>query len=313
MIALRRRAAGARRLLRCSLVMLGAAAACIPLGLWLDKNVPAQADLAQVLMIAGMVALLGGVFGFIESDVRLEMGSAWMFQEEAKRSSRSFILILRSFKNSVTWTSNRRIGTLVVNGWPILAEIGSALEPYGIPVALGTDTTVPEAQSNLFLEVDDAAWLDVVGSAARMARAIVIVPEGTGGISLELALVATTGLWEKTVIVMPPAAFDEDETRTAWRGFQMALAERNCRLPDYVSSGLLFRPNEDLSIRKSCALSYGQFGPSGLDIALRELMPPDGGRPTCEIVRDFEARGDVRAGAVHLRAQRIMRGTLVHP
>jgi len=229
------------------------------------------------------------------------------FVEEVKHDQRPPVLLLRSFsdlslKQGTGIRGNRDSASVPPVSY--LHELSAALAPFGRTVILSKED---EGQSPgnslkerfrlkpLCIKVSDEDWEEWFHLASRHSSVIFMFPSLTQGVVTEVShIMQNPGLLSKTLILMPPSNHDEiknpfvsqafkmfsavtgiqwEDHASAWQCIKTDLAVKGFHLPLYETSGMLYLPNSDLSVRQSVSFLDRKFSRSSVSQAFTCIQP----------------------------------------
>lgn len=186
-------------------------------------------------------------------------------------SSKSMFLMLRPFRNEALTQAPERTKISGEGRFryrrSFLPRLAAAFECFGPVVAIGDNKGSSDDSEwpLLFLQLDEARWWDGVQLAAAAARGIIVIPSPSPGVLQEIRFLQQRSLFSKTIVLMPPylhsggglSALPEyapSGIDWIWSAMQRVLVQERLHLPDYDPGGMLFIPQDDLSIKKSVPL-----------------------------------------------------------
>lgn len=104
----------------------------------------------------------------------------------------------------------------------------------------------------LTMWVPVSVWRHAVAYAARTCGVILLLPEDSAGVADEIKWITSARHLTKLVVVVPPEYISG--LRTNWEKLRKRWQKDGFRLPEYQRDGLVYTPNADLSINRSCSL-----------------------------------------------------------
>jgi hypothetical protein len=185
-----------------------------------------------------------------------------LLQPFSKREIYETTLITRSLdlvrQTVITRSHNLYSGDLTL-------KIQKAIQNKIMLVAVGGHVLY---QDILTLNSSSINWQRDVEILAHASRAILLLPETSSGIMAEMKLMSDCGVWQKTVMIMPPLKAEHNEKSygmeysevvgqsiEAWERMKLELLSHSYKLPDGVESGMVFTINQDLSANQKFNLS----------------------------------------------------------
>lgn len=230
---------------------------------------------------------LAGISGFYGLLYLALLG--WLFRSALRRYDRlranhaemadwrsGYLLVLRSFGRPELYQD-----TLLDRGpdsWAsppmeesLIGAIEAAVHAEGLRlVALGGDFVLPADHRLFWLTTADKDWQYNFERLADGARAILVFPETTGGIALEVSFLREVGHLAKTVFCMPQTReaggvtteYEMPEAKAArWAQTREHLADQGIDLPVYMPEGrFLWLDAETGSVRMRRMTADPRFG-----------------------------------------------------
>lgn len=220
--------------------------------------------------------------------------AAKRFRSAAARDARSPFVVLRPFKQDGLAFP---LSHLVARGRKgdarsYLNEIGEAVSPFGVLLAIGNPTATVDFYSTpqlLYFQAAENCWPAIFRAASEVARAVILIPARSPGVIEEMRVLANDGKTAKTIVFMPPTPVQStaaqaflpqisaERIRDEWEQVRTYWAtSAGLFLPAYCSQGLLFVPREDYSCRVGANLD-GKATVAALREGIVQLLPHLGG------------------------------------
>ncbi|MEM1266389.1 MAG: hypothetical protein AAGI50_10280 [Pseudomonadota bacterium] len=201
---------------------------------------------------------------------------------DMRRDPRSYLLLLRSFRDSAAHEHVLR--DISPEGQPFpniqLSMIGPlerGLRDKDLAlVVLGGPLSLPSDHRVVWLETSNEAWRAAFERAARGAAGIVFCPGTTDGLKAELAAIRAAGYAEKTVIYMHPTLEGRPWAKVIgptaqadlWLKAKGEIEAEGSPVPDHLSDGMVFRLDDPTQ-----PVPLGDHPPASLARAVVALLP----------------------------------------
>lgn len=116
----------------------------------------------------------------------------------------------------------------------------------------------------IVLQESDAQWLQTVEYLMKRCRAVIFLPGVSPSITYEIQTLRRLDLFNRVIVLMPPASkswidqqTENQKMQSAWGKVQKRLKSKLAlNLPRYNPNGLLYLPNQDLSVMDSYELGH---------------------------------------------------------
>jgi hypothetical protein len=222
----------------------------------------------------------------------------------AKCDQRPPFLLLRRFDEwGLAFRPRSGHGGRTSNGKSYLPDLAKALSTKGVVLGIGGLTNVADYYSEtdtLHYQVDDASWENVFLYIADSAKAIVIIPGTSPGVSREIEILNDRGFLQKTLVFMPPTPSNKGRTFFKYLDLERVAEEwetvrkfwrekRGFDFPKYNVDGMLFSVGPMyqklayITIDRDCS-------PLVLSKAVEELLPRNTTitKPVSEIIPEID-------------------------
>lgn len=228
----------------------------------------------------------GERIGFIDSHVTNHLG--------ARNDARPYYLLLRSFESDDLYTiADRRFHktpnptTIITSGYDghhmttrinIIERIASAIRSEGMLVAIGGTFKLEHKHNLLVVECLDEEWMSNFRLLASGAKAIIVIPEISPGISSEINWIKSHNYFKKTLLLMPPVADTDPEVlknetkQKRWSTLEQIFETYGIHLPQYDSRGRVFTIDENSCVLSEASL-HGHIATEVLTKALVRVSP----------------------------------------
>jgi hypothetical protein len=270
--------------------------------------------LGPILMLVFAAMSPVGV-GFIAVGNRVKRKTMPLIAEETRekilQDSRSPFLILRPFTIKDAYIHRYRVinSSSAKNGFENrLLALAEALQLFGPPFSLGgfdgkdfdadrfTFDLVTWRIPIIFVHIKQDNWWKNFAEAANYCRAIILLPAVSPGVLQEVQYIQKDlDLLTKTIIFMPSAfpklrhkSFNRS-IAVNWAQVRYTLSLQGFRLPAYTPQGMLFIPNNDLSVKYSYELQ-GRSDKEMLRLGIEQLLTiiPNRGASASTLLQQLE-------------------------
>jgi hypothetical protein len=203
----------------------------------------------------GLMLYLGLVGAFLAAD-RARRRAPWMADALpyrlnrtmftlrrywAYRDDRPYFLYLRSFRDDVFAVEVDSVtrGRETTRHTLYLSQIlDAALAAFGEVLFIGTEQFDTFADYGLVVKAGDADWREVVARCVRDARAVIVCPGDSPGVTEELQLLLSGALADRLILVMRPASSARERERQ-WTEAAETQSRGGVKLPTYLPTGAL--------------------------------------------------------------------------
>jgi len=268
------------------------------------------------------------------------------YLENLQDDDRSPFLILRSFtdkqlKEGMTiYGSHDSGGTITPNSF--VHDLTYALEEFGRSVILDkeeegsgpnqTKKILKQLDSKpIFIITSDQNWELCFDVVAKLSKAIFIFPSDTPGVVAELdKLTNNPDLLCKTWLIMPPmkrlskfwrvffsfGGVSYPNYPDRWNSLKKTLSEKGYQMPEHKTLGMIYRPQEDLSIRNAVTFPKSDYNQQHMNATIAEVieqLPSRNEHPFSELFVQLGHQtgntfGFIKECSIHKNIGNIMRG-----